>query len=118
MNLQRRDFLLVATLAVATVTPVSAQTVAPTVGPGGKQGAASVPDFSGVWTHSIPGFEPLASGPTALVNRSRRQNGTGDNLQLVGDYTNPILKPQAAEVVKKHGEIALKGIGDPTRATG
>ena len=61
MNLQRRDFLLVATLAVATVTPVSAQTVAPTVGPGGKQGAASVPDFSGVWTHSIPGFEPLAS---------------------------------------------------------
>ena len=74
MNLQRRDFLLVATLAVATVTPVSAQTVAPTVGPAhsGKQGTASIPDFSGVWTHSIPGFEPLASGPTALVNRSRR----------------------------------------------
>ena len=45
---------------------------------------------------------------------SRRQNGTGDNLQLVGDYTNPIMKPRAAEVVKKHGEIALKGIGDPT----
>src|SRR5262249_51703608 len=58
--------------------------------------------------------EPLASGPTALVNRSRRQNGTGDNLQLVGDYTNPIFKQRAAEVVKKHGEIALKGIGDPT----
>ena len=27
----------------------------------------------------------------------------------VGDYTNPILKPQAAEVVKKHGEIELSG---------
>jgi len=115
MNLHRRNFLLAVTLATAAATPAFGQ-VTPTVGAAnsGKQGAASVPDFSGVWTHSIPGFEPLASGPTALVNRSRRQNGTGDNLQLVGDYTNPILKPRAAEVVKKHGEIALKGIGDPT----
>jgi hypothetical protein len=115
MSVQRRDFLLVVTLAVATVTPASAQTVAPTVGPahGGKQGTVSIPDFSGVWNHSIPGFEPLASGPTALVNRSRRPNGTGNILKLVGDYTNPILKPQAAEVVRKHGELGLKGIGDP-----
>ena len=71
------------------------------------------PDLSGVWNHSIPGFEPLASGPTALVNRSRRANGTGNILKLVGDYSNPILKPQAAEVVRKHGELGLKGIGDP-----
>jgi hypothetical protein len=28
--------------------------------------------------------------------------------------TNPILKPQAAEVVKKHGEISLAGVGYPT----
>jgi hypothetical protein len=115
MNVQRRDFLLAVALAVATVTPAFAQTVAPTVGPsqGDKQGTASIPDFTGVWTHSIPGFEPLASGPTALVNRSRRPNGTGNILQLVGDYANPILTPQAAEIVKKHGETALKGIGDP-----
>jgi hypothetical protein len=92
MSVQRRDFLLVVTLAVAAVTPASAQTVAPTIGPahGGKQGISSIPDFSGVWTHSIPGFEPLASGPTALVNRSRRPNGTGNILRLVGDYTNRI----------------------------
>src|SRR5580658_8897190 len=115
MHLQRGDFLLMVALTVV-VTPASAQTVAPTLGPaahGGKQGTASIPDFSGVWNHSIPGFEPLASGPTALVNRSRRANGTGNILQLVGDYTNPILKPQAAEIVKKHGELGLKGIGDP-----
>jgi hypothetical protein len=31
--------------------------------------------------------------------------------QLVGDYTNPILKPHAAEVVKKHGEIFVGGRG-------
>ncbi len=40
-------------------------------------------------------------------------NGTGDILRLTGDYTNPILKPEAAEVVKKHAELGLNGIGDP-----
>ena len=33
--------------------------------------------------------------------------------QLVGDYTNPILQPWAAEVVKKFGEISLAGITYP-----
>ena len=114
MSLQRRYFRLAVTLATVAATPAFGQ-VTPTVGAAnsGKERATSIPDFSGVWTHSIPGVEPLASGPTALVNRSRRQNGTGNNLQLVGDYANPILKPHAVEVVKKHGEIALKGIGDP-----
>ena len=61
------------------------------------QSAASIPDFSRFWRHqSLPGFEPLASGPTSLTNRSRR-NGVSDYNQLVGDYTNPILKPEAAE---------------------
>ena len=117
MNLQRRDFLLVMTLVVAAMTPASAQTVAPTIGRpahGGTQGTESVPDFSGVWLHpSLPGFEPLSSGPTSLVNRSRSPNGVGEVSQLVGDYTNPILKPQAAEVVKKYGEMSLAGVTYP-----
>ena len=35
--------------------------------------------------------------------------------QLVGDYANPILKPEAAEIVKRHGEISLSGVtyGNP-----
>ena len=117
MRVQRRDFLLTVMLAVAAVAPAGAQTVAPLLGAAGHGGppaaGAAIPDLSGVWTHSIPGFEPLSSGPTALVNRERRANGTGNILKLVGDYTNPILKPQAAEVVKKHAELGLKGIGDP-----
>jgi hypothetical protein len=110
-----RNFPLVFTVAAAVVTPAFGQAVAPTVGPAGseEESASSIPDFSGIWVHSIPGFEPLPSGPTALVNRSRRENGTGDILKLAGDYTNPILKPEAAEVVKKHGELGLNGIGDP-----
>ena len=114
MNVQR-DFLLVATLAAATAAPVFGQSVAPTVGAAnsGKESTASIPDISGRWIHpSIPGFEPLSSGPTSVVNRSRR-NGTGNINQLVGDYTNPILKPGAAEVLKKHGEIMLSGAGYP-----
>jgi hypothetical protein len=51
-------------------------------------------------------------------NRSRLragpQAGVGNIRQLVGDYTNPILKPWAAEVVKNFGEISLAGEGYPT----
>jgi hypothetical protein len=107
MDLQRRNFPLVLALAAAVVTPAFGQAS------GGSESAESIPDLSGIWAHALPGFEPLPSGPTALVNRSRRENGTGDILRLAGDYTNPILKPEAAEVVKKHGELGLNYIGDP-----
>src|SRR5215472_2464089 len=67
-----------------------------------SRGTPSIPDFSGIWAHlSWPDFEPPLAGPGPVTNRSRR-NGVGNSYQLVGDYTNPILKPQAAEVVKKH----------------
>src|SRR3974377_351872 len=114
MNVQR-DFLLVVTLAAVTATPVFGQSVVPTVGAanGGPESGASIPDISGKWLPpSAPACEPLSSGPTSVVNRSRR-NGTGNINQLVGDYTNPILKPEAAEVLKKHGEIMLSGAGYP-----
>jgi hypothetical protein len=116
MNPQWRDFLLMSTFAAALATPAFGQAAPATSGPAnsGKASAASIPDFSGLWVHANPGFEPLASGPTSLINRSRRDNGTGNVLQLVGDYTNPILKPQAAEIVKRHGEISLRGEGDPS----
>src|SRR5258708_20702670 len=50
-----------------------------------------------------------------MVNKSRRPGDGGGNAnQFVGDYANPILKPQAAEVVKKQGEISLRGETYPT----
>jgi hypothetical protein len=118
MNLRQPKFLLLVTVAIAAATPVVGQTVAPAAGTTGSatQGAASVPDFSGIWWHpSLPGFEPPASGPGPVTNRSRR-DGISDYNQLVGDYTNPILKPQAAEVVKKHGELSLAGVTYPNPA--
>jgi hypothetical protein len=115
MDLPLRNFPLVLALAAAFVTPAFGQPVAPAVGSaiGGSERAKSIPDLSGTWLHTLPGFEPLPSGPTALINRSRRANGTGDILRLTGDYSNPILKPEAAGVVKKHAELGLSGIGDP-----
>jgi hypothetical protein len=114
MNAKRRDYLLLMILAAAAAMPAWGQAVAPGAGP--ADGGASIPDFSGVWWHpSLPGFEPLASGPTSLTNRSRR-NGVSNYDQLVGDYTNPILKQQAAEIVKNFGELSLKGITFPSPA--
>src|SRR5215471_6667975 len=103
MHTRMRNFLLLAALGGGAVTP----------GLGQAAPSASMPDLSGIWQHANPGFEPLKSGPTSLVNRSRRENGTGDILKLAGDYNNPILKPAAAKVVEEHGKLGVAGIGDP-----
>jgi hypothetical protein len=96
---------LVLLTALAAAAPACGQTAAP------GAGAAAVPDFSGLWRHpSLPGFEPPASGPGPVTNRSRNKEGTSNYGQLVGDYTNPILQPWAAEVVKKNGDLSLAGV--------
>lgn len=79
--------------------------------------APPVPDFSGLWWHtSLPGPEPLASGPTSVTNLSRTREGYSDYGQLVGDYKNPILKPETAAIVKKFGDMSRAGIEFPNPA--
>jgi hypothetical protein len=79
-----------------------------------SQDTASIPDFSGIWAHMTwPDVEPPLAGPGPVRNTSRR-NGVSDIYQLVGDHTNPILKPEAAQVVKKAGDVALGGATYPT----
>jgi hypothetical protein len=90
---------------------------------------ASIPDFSGLWTKPHLGVEPPQSGPGPVTNKTRRRQTfdidgrplppataplVSSPTQLVGDYTNPILNPQAAEIVKKRGEIELSGIPFPS----
>ena len=116
--MQRRELLLLAALAAAVTAPASGQTPAPAASSANSatHSAASIPDFSGIWWHpSLPGFEPMASGPRPVTNRSRR-NGVSNYDELVGDYTNPILKPEAAQIVKKHGEMSLAGVTYPNPA--
>ena len=98
MTAQWRNFVLAATLPLMGTMPGVVQTT-------------PAPDLSGVYNHNgIPGFEPLSSGPTSLVNLSRREGNVANNRQLVGDYRNPILKAETADIVKKFGEMSLNHI--------
>jgi hypothetical protein len=103
MHKQRGFFLL---LTLTAAVPAWGQAIKQAGSE--ARGAASIPDLSGVWTKPYLGIESPRSGPGPVTNRSRR-NGVRDFYQYVGDYTNPILKPQAAEIVKKYGEISRTG---------
>jgi hypothetical protein len=113
MGTQRWHFIL---LVALVATPAFGQTEAPIEAAGSaKQSAASIPDFSGIWAHPyLTGFELPVSGPGPVRNKARSPNGVANFQRLVGDYTNPILKPQTAEIVKKYGEISLAGATYPT----
>src|SRR6266550_8600985 len=63
------------------------------------------------WGKNAFNFEGMPSGPQPLRNLSRRPDGTANAGQLVGDYKNPILTPEAAAVVKQKGELAIAGKG-------
>jgi len=107
------DFFILATSIMTAAAPALGQTekqsAAAPIG-GGNQGAIATPDFSGIWARpSFPGFTPPLVGPGPVTNTIRGPNGASSLYGYVGDHTNPILKPQAAEAVKKHGEIELSG---------
>jgi len=96
-----RRLILATTVGLLSSSALAQQT---------SQGTASTPDLSGMWAHvSCCGFEPPVAGPGPVTNRVRR-NGAADLYQFVGDYTNPILKPEAARAVKEHGDIELTGM--------
>ena len=78
-------------------------------------GAAALPDFTGPWGRNTFNFEMPDVGPGPIANLRRvgadagRSLAGGDPVPLVGDYNNPILRPEAAEVVKKNGEYSESG---------
>src|SRR5215469_4587763 len=84
--------------------------------------SAAAPDLSGIWARNSFNFEAPPSGPGPIRNLRRvgpdasRFILGGDPVPLVGDYSNPILKPQAAEAVKRWGEFSAGGhdIPDPS----
>lgn len=77
-------------------------------------GATPIPNFSGIWARQAFDFEAPSSGIGPIQNLEHRPNGIGSNLnKLVGDYMNPILKPEAAERVRQMGEISRTGANFP-----
>jgi len=70
----------------------------------------SVPNLSGQWGRTgLFRFEPPVSGAGPVMNRSRFP----DTVERVGDYTNPILTPQSADIVKSRGDAQLAGVNFP-----
>jgi hypothetical protein len=82
---------------------------------------SSIPDLSGQWGRDMLFFEPPPSGPGPVIRAERKADGTGvveDPCcrfvpQWLGDHTNPILKPKAAEAVKKFGDLSFSGTVTP-----
>jgi hypothetical protein len=131
----QRDFLLFVAVATAAMPTVGQMPPGAGVAASEVHSAASIPQFSRVWTHpAFPWFDPPASGPGPITNLSRwpeqRPEGPGGSAalppskvgisnfdQLVGDYKSPMLRPWAAAVVKRLGEMSLAGISFPNPST-
>jgi hypothetical protein len=74
---------------------------------------AAIPDFSGFWARTSLGFESPATGHGPLGNLNLRPNGASNLSLLAGDYKDPILKPEAAEVVRKLAEWGIRNEAFP-----
>jgi hypothetical protein len=76
--------------------------------PRAADSAGAIPDFSGVWGRNAVDFEPPDSGPGPVMNKTRTF------YMRIGDDTNPILKPDAAEKVRAAAAISRTGENFPT----
>lgn len=115
MKQRCRDLLLLAALTAAAAGAAFGQHLAPAVGQSGgagSQSSGSIPDLSGEWGHNFLLFEPPPSGPVPVVTKLRTRAGTL-MFNAIGDYTNPILQPEAAEAVKRTAERELGGAAIP-----
>jgi len=98
-----RTLILIAVIAASI--PLSPLT--------GAERAAAVPDLSGYWGRDSLHLESPLSGPGPVVNMMHTAAGIMDMSKLMGDYTNPILKPEAAAILKQRGEQSLAGKSVP-----
>jgi len=119
-NFRRAIAFSLVTLTGAVALSAQAQSPAPSAGnPDSRaQRTASIPALvpnstAGIWAHPMVGFESPVTGPGPVVNKARLPSGVSNQGRMVGDFTNPILKPNAAEIVKKRGEISLSGLAFP-----
>ena len=82
----------------------------------GAENSASIPELSGHWSRTNFNLEQSESGPKFITNTLKKPDGTiDDDTARVGDYTNPILTPEAAKLLREHGELSRTGkaISDP-----
>jgi len=97
-----------AVLIVATASASSAN---------GEESSGAVPNLSGFWGRNSLAYETPASGPGPIENIQLLPSGARDRTTLVGDYDNPILKPETAAIVKRFGAISRSGKSFPDPQT-
>src|SRR5258706_6727406 len=73
-----------------------------------QQGGSAIPDLSGVWGRNTIDYSAPATGKGPVKNISGSRN------VMIGDYNDPMLKPWAAEIVKRNGKLAKTGDAFPT----
>ena len=59
------------------------------------------------WGRNAYNFEAMPSGPQPVKNLSRRPDGVANSSELVGDYRNPILTPEAAAAATAFSRVFL-----------
>jgi hypothetical protein len=80
----------------------------PAAGFAASETSSAIPDLSGVWGRNTIDYSAPDSGKGPLKNISGSRN------IMVGDFRDPMLKPWAADIVKRNGEIARTGAAFPT----
>jgi hypothetical protein len=75
----------------------------------GQVPAQTIPDFSGLWAHPSVGWEYPVSGPGPV----RHKPGATGSALLLGDDTNPALKPSTAAIIRRNGQVSLSGLAFP-----
>jgi len=83
----------------------------------GNESDISVPDLSGFWGRNSLAYETPSAGFGPVENATRLPSGARDRRMLVGDHTSPILRPAAAQTVKRFGEISRSGKAFPDPQT-
>src|ERR1043165_5528759 len=69
----------------------------------GAENSGSIPQLSGHWSRTNFNLEQPDEGPRFIVNTLKKADGTiDDDTARVGDYTSPLLTPEAAKILREH----------------
>jgi hypothetical protein len=91
-----------------SIAVISSMLALPACAEAQAQGQA-LPDFSGLWAHPNVGWEYPVSGPGPV----RHKEGATGSALLVGDDSNPVLKPDTAAIIRRNSQISLSGLAFP-----
>jgi hypothetical protein len=84
------------------------------VGPASGTESASIPQLSGQWGRTNFNLEEPLFGTAPLTNTIKKRDGTlDDDKARVADFNSPLLKPEAAAILKKRGEYSQTGQSIP-----